>query len=181
MFGFAVSVDTKHFERVMKSDTTAVGAYTFCLGVCISSVNHWAEKSGYEGKFSYFFEAGHKDAAEANRIMNALPKTKSYKAARYLSHTFLGKEDAPPLQAADMLAWFAANHVKRQLRGVEGKRADFEALLRPKDELLWINQGLVDQWGKLNEQLNDEVLEKFAAAFPDQSAIAYAKSLMGRS
>jgi hypothetical protein len=50
-----------------------------------------------------------------------------------LLHSFFGKTEAPPLQAADMLAWQTSHYFERKNKGHDEPRADFKALIRPWD------------------------------------------------
>ena len=64
--------------------------------------------------------------------MNDLPRSPQARDS-YLSHSFFKKTDAPPLQAADMLAWQSTHYFERQIDGHKIVRKDFAALIRKGD------------------------------------------------
>lgn len=68
-----------------------------------------------------------------------------------------------------MLASQYAHHLKRRSEGFQKKRADFVALLRPRDELREFGQDAVAQWRILMDDLNQEILQKLPEPIPDIS------------
>jgi hypothetical protein len=81
------------------------GEYILCLQWCLAGVAAWVAKHGLKGKISYFFEAGHRLESRANQAMNWLARQPLSGECLYHSHTFIQKEAALALQAADLLAW----------------------------------------------------------------------------
>ncbi|WP_271573093.1 DUF3800 domain-containing protein [Bradyrhizobium sp. CCBAU 11361] len=128
-----------------------MGPYSLCLHSCIANVaTHWVTNTGYTGEISYFFESGHDDQAEANRLMRILAEDpKSRAALRYGSHQFVGKTAAIPVQAADLLAWQWYTDRKRQLEGLP-RRKDCEALLAT-NRVLTTHLSVDHFWQRLQE------------------------------
>lgn len=174
-FGFGVALDVEYFERSMSFDKLKKSAYSFCLALCVKQISNWAHDN--ETKVAYFFEAGHKDQTEANDIMNRI---NGKERASYAAHAFVDKRDSIPLQAADMLAWQLYHFLTRQAQGFPKMRKDFQALVRPIDALQFVGQKAIDQWAKLSEQHNLEILEKVKEKFSSPEEIAYAESLLRR-
>jgi hypothetical protein len=87
------------------------GPYPACCHFCMALLGKWLDKrSPKTGDIAYFFEAGDQYAGEAGEVMKLAGSRAGIEAGfdkfyRYRSHTFAGKEAAPPLQAADLLAW----------------------------------------------------------------------------
>lgn len=136
VFGFGISVDPEMYaDIVLAGGKNAPSAYTFALQGCFTIIRRWAARTEFDGKISYFFESGHRSQREASRyISEALLKSDESKAKhRYTSHSFVEKDAAPELQAADMLAWQFQHHRARQKIGIDAPRKDFLALIRPQD------------------------------------------------
>jgi len=165
LFGVATAVDYERYKAVFpKTGRFEFDAYTYCLSLCVTSVCVWAKQYGYDGQFAFIFESGHAAQTEANRVMNALRE--AHIGPSYSSHSFVRKEDAPPLQAADMLAWQYAHYLKRRTAGHPDKRQDFVALLRPKDRLEEYDKGNVDGLRQFTDKLKKAVDEVMGESFP---------------
>ncbi|TIT18717.1 MAG: DUF3800 domain-containing protein [Mesorhizobium sp.] len=177
-FGVAVAVDYIRYKELFGRGRYDHDAYTFCLMGCVIAVHYWAQAAGYRGRFAYVFEAGHAAQSEANVVMKGIRGSRF--GDSYFSHTFVDKEDAPPLQAADMLAWQYAHHLKRRGEGFEEKRKDFVALMRPGDQLQEVAEGAVDQWRVLMNELDQDILKKLREDNPDisENDIAWAAAQM---
>ena len=82
-------------------------AYPVCCHMAAVLLGNQVKASSMDGSIAYFFEAGHRFAASAHHLMNYASNdvAELKDAYRYRSHAFVSKDDAPPLQAADMLAW----------------------------------------------------------------------------
>jgi uncharacterized protein DUF3800 len=81
-------------------------AYSVCCHWVMNSVCMALDKAGIKEPIAYVFEAGHPHEKEARhfvRKMNELPEIKAF--YRHHSDSFLPKNDAVPLQAADLLAY----------------------------------------------------------------------------
>ncbi|WP_168196025.1 DUF3800 domain-containing protein [Novosphingobium sp. EMRT-2] len=136
IFGFGVSVDPRAYTEIVGIENNAPSAYTFALQGCFTIIRRWVERTNFAGYIAYVFEAGHASEAEAARyIRDALLKSDSAKQKhRYVSHNFIDKRFALPLQAADMLAWQYHHYLARRIeKGITNPRADFSALIRKKD------------------------------------------------
>lgn len=135
VLGFSFAVDPQLYDEVMGPFAATMSAYSYLLTVAVAGVRQWANTAGFQGRISYFFESGHQHASEANQYMNMIAKYGPDVAdfMFYNAHAFLDKKDALPLQAADMLAWLHRNHIMKAQAGRTKPRADFLALVRPKD------------------------------------------------
>jgi hypothetical protein len=135
VLGFSIAVDPTMYDEIMGPFAPAMPAYSCLLMIAVASIRTWAEAAGYEGRIAYFFESGHRHASEANQYMNMIaeygPEVIDF--MRYYAHAFLDKRNALPLQAADMLAWLHRNQLIKEREGRTKPRADFRALMRPKD------------------------------------------------
>jgi hypothetical protein len=103
----------------MPPKNTVGSAYVWCCWNSLIGVRLWAERTGFDGKIAYIFEAGHKHQTEANGVMNRIFNDADFKGRyRYASHAFVPKEDNRPVQTADVLAW---HHVQDYRRYIERK------------------------------------------------------------
>lgn len=145
LFGFAVSVDRKAYEEEIAGHPLLPSCYSFCIGAALKNLSAWSVERNYTGRYAYFFESGHQHQSEANRMMSNMAAIgqNSQNEYSYFSHTFLAKADAPPLHAADMLAWHMTKNFKD--KGKRPRRADFTALLRKGD---WMSEYGADQIAK---------------------------------
>lgn len=135
ILGFSVAVDPQLYDDVMGPFATSMPAYSYLLMVAVAAVRQWATTTNYDGRIAYFFESGHRHASEANQYMNMIAEygPEVIEFMYYYAHAFLDKRNALPLQAADMLAWLHRNHLIKVREGRTRPRADFLALVRPKD------------------------------------------------
>lgn len=130
--GFAVSVDPTAFHNIMPVWGPAKTPYAFCARCIIDEIGRWFFQSSFQGRSCYFFEDGHQSRNEASSVIasvleNPLAAIHSVHYG-YLKHEFLAKQDALPLQAADMLAWQVATDVKHQATGRK-RRRDYASML----------------------------------------------------
>lgn len=178
-FGCSTSLAYHRYRQLFGGSRFDHDAYTTALAMNVVSVNKWAESNGMRDKFVFVFEAGHAAQSEADRVMAAI--VNSPFGARYESHEFKDKSEAMPLQAADMLAWHAAHHIKRREEGHPNKRKDFVALLRDFDFLLELAPHHVDIWRRMMEDLDREIVEKVRSKFSDDpdGAARYAREILG--
>lgn len=108
-------------------------AYPICCHLCMTSLGKWLRDSRFAQNVAYFFESGHPYEGEARDFIRRAVCSKELRDAyRYYSDSFLPKADAPPLQAADLLAWewakFYDETIQQQLRPVrQSLRALFAA------------------------------------------------------
>ncbi len=129
--GFAVSVDVKAFEEVMPSWGPANSPYAFCARCIIDEIGRWFFKTGFRGRSSYFFEAGHESRHEAEKVVGSVLTNPLSKVSDvhygYVAHSFVLKTESAAVQAADLLAWQWATDVKHQMTK-RPRRKDFESL-----------------------------------------------------
>ena len=152
IIGLGVSVDPAYFEQQVGQIGGIISPYTFAVFGCLTNIERWAQRTGYTGKVAYFFEAGHEKQSEANAVLTELAKKPQGQQFRYFSHTFADKSDAPPLQAADMLAWQMRKFHKDRLDGKDEPRKDFVALIRPHDRGIDYTRGSIDEFVEIIAQ-----------------------------
>ena len=162
VFGFAVSVEADRYSDGVLTSPFNLGAYTFCLANCVILVDEWAKENCPDARFSYFLESGHDDQSEAHNIMSQL--NIDPRGERYLAHTFVNKRAAPPLQAADMLAWQEGHYLIRRLKGHDTPRKDYAALKRGKDRTILAPSDTVDDWFRLS-RWEDELMVEFISTW----------------
>jgi len=111
--GIADSISETDFGSIDPPRWVRGGPYLFAALQVLGGVVSWAEKYSYTGKISYFFEAGHKHQSVTNRAIDMV-RAKGSGYLRYHSHTFAGKSDLRPLQAADLLAYEWQKELRRR-------------------------------------------------------------------
>lgn len=140
-YGFAITVDPNKYDEIMRF-TEAPSCYTMCLMILFHHISQFARINNYKRKLKFFFEAGHKSAGEANAYMNAISAHGQawVDYTQYAGHAFVDKRSAPPLQAADMLAWQTRHYYERRNSGHLKPRKDFVALVRRFDLTVEMNE-----------------------------------------
>ena len=119
----------RHLEKIMS------GAYGMLCQWCLAEIGLWARREKFEGKISYFFEAGCPSQKDANSVLNKISEKDEFKRQyRYGSHDFIPKMQRRGLQAADMLAWFSRREAEDRGKILSGvrprdRRKDFQALI----------------------------------------------------
>jgi hypothetical protein len=108
--GVAITVDPAEYATFSKRLPFKRGlydnAYAFCAQVIMAGVSVFIERNPLIGRMAYFFEAGHSSAPQADEIMRTMLAQPAVKHQfRYAAHAFVEKQDAPQIQAADLLAW----------------------------------------------------------------------------
>jgi Protein of unknown function (DUF3800) len=134
--GFSFSLCEEEYDFWKMSRATGHSAYTWACLMTLAGIRQWIEKTGFDGKIAYFFEAGHRFQKEANAVMNNIylfPYMR--KKFRYASHSFVDKTMVRPIQSADMLAWHCAKWIKDSGLGKRSMRKDF-ASLTERDTLM---------------------------------------------
>lgn len=109
--GICVLFDQAEFERVAPADWPKYfgSIYSVACQLCLRTTAHWMDAHKVFWRTAYFFEAGHKFRAEADRLLDLARTVPELRQAyRYHTHAFLRKDDAVGLQAADILASAAA-------------------------------------------------------------------------
>ncbi|MDP1874298.1 DUF3800 domain-containing protein [Phenylobacterium sp.] len=137
VFGFSVTVDEREYNEIITPKPSIGGAYSFCLRGCLAAISDWRKRTNFRGEIAYFFEAGHRDQSEANRIMHEVfQHEEARRRFAYGNHTFVEKTKVVPLQSADLLAWLWRNDFIRGMNNVRVSRADLVALVRPLDKTI---------------------------------------------
>lgn len=142
-FGFAVCMSEKVYEeRVSATNRTAYKPYTILLANAISQVGKWKHRTGFKGDLSFFFEAGHEHAPEANKY---LTQVLNQEGNNYCgsSFAFTKKTQAAPLQAADLLVWLARNAVMKMV-DKKPVRRDYIALCLEKHHIFYHDDVMID-------------------------------------
>jgi Protein of unknown function (DUF3800) len=107
--GFAVSCNAKEVEALSPLIRGMRGyehAYPLCCHLSMIAVGDFLKKKDISDRVTYVFEAGHPRESEAREFMRRIIEIPELKEGyRHSGDAFLPKEDAIPLQAADMLAW----------------------------------------------------------------------------
>ena len=114
--GIAVSISETDFGRIEPPSWERGGPYGLAALQVLGAVVAWAEKYSYQGKISYFFEAGHEHQSATDDAINMVRDGDQKRGTTYLryhSHTFAGKRDLRPLQAADLLAYEWQKELRR--------------------------------------------------------------------
>jgi hypothetical protein len=147
-FGFSITVNEADYEAIVTQRPDIGGAYSFCLHGCLAVISNWRKRTGFRGEIAYFFESGHRDQGQANRIMvEIFTKPAARERMAYGSHSFVDKSKVVPLQPADMLAWLWRNNQIRKLNKVTTSRKDLVALVRPDNKT-------INYWSELLPQIN---------------------------
>jgi len=156
---FVVSVNPESYKRIVPTHALVGDAYTFCANGCFHAVKVWADELDYPGRISYVFEAGAHHQEQANQIFAYKAKMPNERREyRYQSHAFLMKNEATPLQAADILAWHWADNWKRLARG-EFSREEIFDLIDPNSRF-W-------HWDEDQLYVLADNIRNTSAHFPD--------------
>jgi hypothetical protein len=114
--GIAVSISETDFGRIGAPEWKRGGPYSLAALQVLAAVVSWADTYSYKGRISYFFESGHKHQSHTNIAIEMLRMRDQEGGVNYLryhSHTFAGKCDLRPLQAADLLAYEWQKELRR--------------------------------------------------------------------
>lgn len=129
-FGFSAVIRPQDFFEIVGREGFVLSPYELLAWNCIIAVKAWCDRTHNVSGVSYFFEAGFQDQGKANEMMNELFVVPALRQEyKYRPHAFVDKSLSMPSQAADMLAWSKAKHIKRIQSGATTRRADFNALL----------------------------------------------------
>ncbi len=133
LIGLSVIFTEANYNKVLAGYKGMPSAYAFGCYAVLGMIRRWADSKKIDQRFAYFFESGHDDENDADAFMCGMFRSARIKTEyRHFSHAFVGKEDAPPLQASDMLSWHA---VKRFREPERDPRKDFVALIREDIDL----------------------------------------------
>lgn len=135
--GFAVTVNPEDYDRVVKNGKRhlAPSPYELCVWWIALQASIWATEAGAD-RIAFLFEAGDQNAGRALALLSKVAKHPAAKAILpNWSMTLVRKEEAPPCQAADLLAWQWFTDGKRQRRG-EGRRKDLQRLVEARHNVM---------------------------------------------
>lgn len=106
-FGVAVSCNVVEVMRISPTWIRGMGhAYPLCCHLSMMALGKKLIESGSTERVTYVFEAGHEFESEARDFVRSMAQCPEAKEMyRHSGDAFLPKNDAVPLQAADMLAW----------------------------------------------------------------------------
>jgi tRNA nucleotidyltransferase/poly(A) polymerase len=110
-----MGVDLKELNAFLPKKVPGFGhAYPFMCHMAMQSLGQKIARERPGEEIAYIFESGDEHQAEAHTFMsNVLHSPEMKEAYLYKSHAFVPKQDAPPLQAADFLAWEYARYWER--------------------------------------------------------------------
>jgi hypothetical protein len=171
--GVAVSCRLAEMKALSPAWIRGFGnAYPVCCHWSMNALVMVLQDSGINENISYVFESGHPHEAEARdfvKIASASPELNAF--YRHEGVSFLPKEDAIPLQAADLLAWEWAKCRDETLdQGIRPLRKSLRKLFEhaPKRYKVAHMEGVrlanaMDKYRKVGlEQLEEESLAKAA-------------------
>jgi hypothetical protein len=105
-YGAVISCELPEIDRLLPKWIIGFQhAYPVCCHLAMTAMGNFiADKRG--DSISYFFESGDLYSGVAHWFMGRTEDVPELKESyRHYSHTFIGKDDALALQAADVLAW----------------------------------------------------------------------------
>lgn len=139
ILGLGATVNVAEFEQLMPQHPLIGTPYTFCAQVVIGGVQNWIKERNYQGKVAYFFEAGHQSASEADALMRKTFHDPVLRhASGYSGHSFVDKVEAPPIQAADLLAWHSYTELRHRFEN-RPRRKDFASLLQHPHKIVHVS------------------------------------------
>jgi hypothetical protein len=129
-YGVAVTVNIAEYEAQAPRFIRGFrSAYSFLCHLAMTSVPRILKKHNDHGPVHYVFEAGHANKGEAEFLVNQMSTTEETRNFYFYSgHSFLPKQDAVPLQAADLLAWESAKFKDESVDGFRDIRKSLQAL-----------------------------------------------------
>lgn len=112
-FGVVISCNLNEIHEILPTWIDGFQhAYPVCCNVAMTGLGMKLDESGRNDEVAYFFESGDDFSAAAHRFMSRTDDTPVLKKSyHHSSHTFISKEKALALQAADMLAWEWAKYM----------------------------------------------------------------------
>ena len=120
--------------------------YTFACTQVIHGIKKWANETNYHGDVAYFFETGARGRGFVVEVLDDIVSYPDLKAGfRHESHTFIEKEQASPLQCADMLSWHWYTHNKRR-EGKKPMRLDFKELIKVPMDVHHYDKESITRW-----------------------------------
>jgi hypothetical protein len=111
MWGVAIAATVQDIQDTLDAHPAlkrvVSSPYTFCVAHCAAAIGQRvAQHCPAETTAFYFFERGHANQGEVLDFLNRVDRTPILaRQYRYEGAIFLKKEEARPLEAADLLAW----------------------------------------------------------------------------
>lgn len=138
-FGFAECCTVEGYRNLSGNGLASrYDAYSFMLATAVNAACHYLRSKSFKGRASFFFESGHRYQGEARELIERL--TKEFPEKYFNPNfAFVQKADAPPLQAADLLAWLSRNALMKSLDG-KAVRRDFVALASDGHRIKYYNE-----------------------------------------
>jgi len=150
-FAIGGMVPTKEYDQLLPEDVKGGGLgslsfdhpYHFCFMMLFANFldylkrdidNRFSRKPGFEEKVAFVFDQQEEFEDLAKRGFNIIKKIADPKN-RLGSLTFAPSEDYEPLQAADLLAFYARRILTHQLEG-KAWRDPFELMMVERDNLM---------------------------------------------
>jgi hypothetical protein len=139
LHGFSVIANTNHFKKTALGEMSDE-AYSLCLHWCMTQMASWLIVHDPGASLSYYIENGNTHQARAGAVIGAeLQKGANSFGGAYLFHQFSSKMDVRLLQAADILAWQSAKHVKDHIKRERAPRKDFLDLVHQGHSITYIS------------------------------------------
>lgn len=157
LVGVSASCSAEAFEEMRPRELRFHrDPYPFLCHLCIVKISDLLDSNRLRGNVAYVFEAGHRCQGDADRLMQLVHADPHVsRRFRYKDHSFVPKEGAAPLQAADFLAWewgkYAGERDRRPMR------KSLEALIEHDRARMWcVNMGQehIRRWFELAEENN---------------------------
>lgn len=147
--GIAITVDPVEYAsfhtRLPFEPKLYEDAYAFCAQSIMTGVSVFIDGNPRIGSMAYFFEAGHKSAPQAHKIMQEMFSRPIIKHEfRYVEHAFVEKQKSPQVQAADLLAWQWYTDRRHQVEG-RPRRKDCASLLQAHHNVVHIDSKELDR------------------------------------
>ena len=119
------------------------------LGNAVNRACEYLRAQSFRGRASFYFESGHASQSEARELLERLVHLNP---SHYFEPNiaFVQKSDAPPLQAADLLAWLARNAMMKTLNGKPVRR-DFMALTADRHRIQYYGEEGLNAFSSIYE------------------------------
>ncbi len=145
--GFSVAMDLRTFAAVARDDQHLSDPHVFITQASISLLGDWIThvyrpQAPRGVSLTYVVDSAGNQAVQRHLSRLLTARTGTYRHY-YGLFSLRGAEKRlhPPLQAADMLAWHHHHYEARRIaHGQTARRADFAALLRPQDRVVFISE-----------------------------------------
>lgn len=111
-------------------------AYTYCVHMCIGALMISLGPQRADSRIAFFFEAGHQSGSKAHKYVSDSAQNDKLFQANFAGMAFLKKQDAPILQAADILAWQYRKYLADKIGSSRKPMKDFASLMAHEHALL---------------------------------------------